>query len=178
MKPFVISQIRHRTRPPRWQRSGRAVIVCESRRVAASGACPRRHESVTVHCGGSVRKCVWVALAGRCHVPRVNRRRCNPRWRKSAVIGVHHTTDSRLGSYFAAGLEHAGLTHAAPILSAEANDETRFLTVTVALQNVADWRLRSQVHQVAMRVEDEHDVTVLCNFRPLDPLPFAARHAR
>jgi len=94
------------------------------------------------------------------------------------VIGVHHSTDSRLGSYFAAGLEHAGLTHAAPILSAEANDETRFLTVTVALQNVADWRLRSQVHQVAMRVEDEHDVTVLCNLRPLDPLPFAARHAR
>jgi len=42
------------------------------------------------------------------------------------VIGVHHTTDSKLGSYFAEGLEHAGLTHAAPILSAEANDETAF----------------------------------------------------
>ena len=178
MKPFVISQIRHRTRPPRWQRSGRAVIVRESRRVAASGACPRRHESLTVHCGGSVRKGVRVALAGRCHLPRVNRRACDARQRRSAVIGVHHTTDSRLGSYFAAGLEHAGLTHAAPILSAEANDETRFLKVTVALQNVADWKLRSQVHQVAMRVEDEHDVTVLCNFRPLDPLPFAAKHAR
>jgi hypothetical protein len=94
------------------------------------------------------------------------------------VIGVHHTTDSRLGSYFAAGLEHAGLTQAAPILSAEAKDESRFLTVTVALQNVADWRLRSQVHQVAMRVEDEHDVTVLCYFRPLEPLPFAPKHAR
>jgi hypothetical protein len=78
------------------------------------------------------------------------------------VIGVHHTTESRLGSYFAEGLEHAGLAHAAPILSAEANDEASFLTVIVALQNVADWRLRSQVHQVAMRVEDEHDVTVLC----------------
>ena len=50
--------------------------------------------------------------------------------------------------------------------------------MTVALQNVADWRLRSQVHQVAMRVEDEHDVTVLCWFRPRDPLPFAAKHAR
>ena len=102
--------------------------------------------------------------------------RCSPTTERGDR--VHHTTDSRLGSYFAEGLEHAGLTHAAPILSAEANDETRFLTVTVALQNVADWRLRSQVHQVAMRVEDEHDVTVLCNFRPLDPLPFAARHAR
>jgi len=48
----------------------------------------------------------------------------------------------------------------------------------VALQNVADWKLRSQVHQVAMRVEDEHDVTVLCYFRPLDPRPFAPKHAR
>jgi hypothetical protein len=48
----------------------------------------------------------------------------------------------------------------------------------VALQNVADWKLRSQVHQVAMRVEDEHDVMVLCVFRPLDPLPFAPKHAR
>jgi hypothetical protein len=103
---------------------------------------------------------------------------CDARRRKSAVIGVHHTTDSRLGSYFAEGLEHAGLTHAAPILSAEANDETRFLRVIVALPDVADWRLRSQVHQVAMRVEDEHDVTVLCYFRPLDPPAFAAKHAR
>lgn len=94
------------------------------------------------------------------------------------MIGVHHTTDSKLGSYFAAGLEHAGLTHAAPILSADANDETRFLTVTVAVQNVADWRLRSQVHQVAMRVEDEHDATVLCYFRPLGALASAPRHAR
>ena len=97
---------------------------------------------------------------------------------ESAVIGVHHTTDSMLGIYFAQGLEHAGLTHAAPIVSADANDETRFLKVTVALQNVADWKLRSRVHQVALRVEDEHDVTVLCFFRPLDPLPFAAKHAR
>ena len=94
------------------------------------------------------------------------------------MIGVHHTTESKLGVYFAEGLDHAGLTHAAPILSAEANNETRFLKVTVALQNVADWKLRSEVHQVAMRVEDEHDVTVLCYFRPLDPLPFAPRHAR
>jgi hypothetical protein len=98
--------------------------------------------------------------------------------RKSAVTGVHHTTDSKLGIYFAEGLEHAGLTNAAPILSAEANDETRFLKVTVAQQNVADWKLRSQVHQVAMRVEDEHDVTVLCYFRAADPLPFAPKHAR
>jgi hypothetical protein len=94
------------------------------------------------------------------------------------VIGVHHSTESRLGSYFAEGLEHVGLTQAAPILSADADDETRFLRVTVALQNVADWRLRSEVHQVAMRVEDEHDVTVLCYFRPCDPLPFVAKHAR
>jgi hypothetical protein len=100
------------------------------------------------------------------------------RQRKSAVIGVHHTTDSQLGIYFAQGLEHAGLTHAAPIVSADANDQTRFLKVTVALQNVADWKLRSRVHQVALRVEDEHDMTVLCFFRPLDPLPFAAKHAR
>jgi len=100
------------------------------------------------------------------------------RQRKSAVIGVHHTPDSQLGIYFAQGLEHAGLTHAAPIVSADANDETRFLKVIVALQNVADWKLRSRVHQVAMRVEDEHDMTVLCFFRPLDPLPFAAKHAR
>jgi hypothetical protein len=28
-----------------------------------------------------------------------------------------------------------------------------------------------------MRVEDEHDVTVLCYFRLLDPLPFAPKHA-
>ncbi len=119
-----------------------------------------------------------MTLAGRCQVPRVTRPACDARQRKSAVIGVHHTTDSKLSSYFAEGLDHAGLTHAAPILSAEANDETRFLKVTVALQNVADWKLRSQVHQVAMRVEDEHDVTVLCYFRPLDPLPFAAKHAR
>jgi hypothetical protein len=94
------------------------------------------------------------------------------------VIGVHHSTDSKLGIYFAEGLEHAGLTDAAPILSAVANDETRFLRVIVALQNVADWKLRSRVHQVAMRVEDEHDVTVLCCFRPLDPLQFAPKHAR
>ncbi len=94
------------------------------------------------------------------------------------MIGVHHATDSKLGSYFAEGLEHAGLTHAAPILAADADDEIRFLKVTVALQNVADWKLRSQVHQVAMRVEDEHDVTVLCYFRAADPLPFAPKHAR
>jgi hypothetical protein len=94
------------------------------------------------------------------------------------VIGVHHTSDSKLGSYFAEGLEHAGLTRAAPILSAEANDEARFLKVTVALQNVADWKMRSQVHEVAMHVEDEHDVTVQCFFRTLNPVPFAAKHAR
>jgi hypothetical protein len=103
---------------------------------------------------------------------------CEARQRKSTVIGVHHTTDSELGIYFAQGMEHAGLTYAAPILSADANDETRLLKVTVALQNVADWKLRSRVHQVAMRVEDEHYMTVLCFFRPLDPLPFAAKHAR
>ncbi len=117
-------------------------------------------------------------VAEACQSQPVTRRVCDARRRKSAVIGVHHTTESKLGSYFAEGLEHAGLSHAAPILSADANDETRFLKVIVALQNVADWKLRSRVHQVAMRVEDEHDVTVLCYFRPLDPLPFAAKHAR
>ena len=94
------------------------------------------------------------------------------------MIRVHHTSDSKLGIYFAEALEHAGLSRAAPILSAEADDETGLLKVTVALSNVADWKLRSQVHEVAMRVEDEHDVTVLCFFRPLDPVPFAPKHAR
>ena len=97
---------------------------------------------------------------------------------RARVIGVHHTSDSKLGIYFAEGLEHAGLTDAAPILSAKANDETRFLEVTMALQNVADWKLRSHVHEVAMHVEDEHDVTVRCRFRALDPVPFAPKHAR
>ena len=94
------------------------------------------------------------------------------------VIRMHHSSDSKLGSYFAHGLEHAGLSRAAPILSADADDDAGLLKVTVALPSVADWKLRSQVHQVAMRVEDEHDVTVLCYFRPLDPVPFAAKHAR
>ena len=91
------------------------------------------------------------------------------------VIRVHHSSDSKLGSYFAEGLEQAGLSRAAPILSAEADDDAGLLKVTVALSSVADWNLRSQVHQVAMGVEDEHDVTVLCYFRPLDPVPFAAK---
>jgi hypothetical protein len=90
---------------------------------------------------------------------------------------VHQTSDG-LVVYFAEGLEHAGLTPAATILSAAADDETGFLKVTVALQNVADWKLRSRVHEVAMRVEDEHDVTVLCSFRPLARLPFVPKHAR
>jgi hypothetical protein len=128
---------------------------------------------VTVHCGRSVRELSELRGRARQSHP-VTRRVCDARQRKSAVIGVHHTTESKLGSYFAAGLEHAGLSHAAPILAAEANGETRLLKVTVALQNVADWKLRSQVHQVALRVEDEHDVTVLCCFRPLDPLPTGA----
>jgi hypothetical protein len=80
-------------------------------------------------------------------VPGVTRRACDARQRKSAVIGVHHATDSKLSSYFAEGPKHAGLSRAAPILAAEASDEIRFLKVTVALQNVADWKLRSQVHQ-------------------------------
>ena len=94
------------------------------------------------------------------------------------MIRVHHSSDSKLGSYFAQGLEHAGLSRTAPILSAEADDEAGLLKVTVALSSVADWKLRSHVHQVAMRVEDEHDVTVLCYFRPLDPVAFAPKHAR
>ena len=94
------------------------------------------------------------------------------------MIRVHHSSESKLGSYFAEGLEQAGLGRAASILSAEADDDAGLLKVTVALSSVADWKLRSQVHQVAMRVEDEHDVTVLCYFRPLDPVPFAPKHAR
>ena len=94
------------------------------------------------------------------------------------VIRVHHSSNSKLNIYFAQGLEQAGLGLAASILSAEADDEAGLLKVTVALSSVADWKLRSQVHQVAMRVEDEHDVTVLCYFRPLDPVPFAPKHAR
>ena len=94
------------------------------------------------------------------------------------MIRVHYSSESELGIYFAEGLEHAGLNRAASILSAAADDEAGLLKVTVALSRVADWKLRSQVHQVAMRVEDEHDVTVLCYFRPLDPVPFAPKHAR
>ena len=94
------------------------------------------------------------------------------------MIRVHHISDGKLGIYFAEGLERAGLSRAVPILSAEADDEAGLLRVTVALSNVADWKLRSEVHQVAMRVEDEHDVTVLCFFRPLDPVPFAPKHVR
>jgi hypothetical protein len=94
------------------------------------------------------------------------------------VIRVHYASDSKLGRYFTEALEQAGLSRAAPVLSAEADDETGFLKVTVALSNAADWKLRSRVHQVAMRVEDEHKVKVLCLFRPLDPVPFAPRHLR
>ncbi len=94
------------------------------------------------------------------------------------VMGVHHSFESKLGIYFAEGLEHAGLGGAASIMSAEADDQAGLLKVIVALSRVADWKLRSQVHQVAMRIEDEHDVTVLCFFRPSDPVPFAPKHAR
>ncbi len=94
------------------------------------------------------------------------------------VIGVHHSAEGKLGSYFAEGLEQAGLSRAALIVSTEADDEAGLLKVTVALSSVADWKLRSQVHQVAVRVEDEHDVTVLCFFQPLDPVPFAPTRVR
>ena len=94
------------------------------------------------------------------------------------MIRVHHSSESKLGIYFAEGLEQAGLGRAASIVSAEADDEAGFLKVTVALSSIADWKLRSQVHQVAMRIEDQHDVTVLCHFRPLDPAPLAPKHAR
>ena len=99
-------------------------------------------------------------------------------WSGGRVIGVHHSAESKLGSYFAEGLEQAGLSRAALIVSTEAEDDAGLLKVTVALSSVADWKLRSEVHQVAMRVEDEHDVTVLCFFQPLDPVPFAPRHVR
>jgi hypothetical protein len=91
---------------------------------------------------------------------------------------LQQASDGTLGVYFAEGLEHAGLTETVQVLSAEANDENRLLKVTVALSNVADWTLRSRVHEVALRIEDEHDATVLCYFRPLDPIPFAPRHLR
>jgi hypothetical protein len=85
---------------------------------------------------------------------------CDASRRAVAAIGVHHITDSELGVYLVEGLEDVGLTRAAPILSGEANAETRFLEVTMALQNLGDWKMLSQVHQVAKHVEDEHDVTV------------------
>ena len=97
---------------------------------------------------------------------------------RARVISVHHTSAGQLGVYFAHGLEQAGLTHAAPIVSAEADDEACIVRVTMALQNVADWRLRSQIHEVAMRVEDEHNLTVLCFFRPSDPVPFGLERGR
>ena len=78
------------------------------------------------------------------------------------MVSVYQILDRQLGVYFAQGLEQAGLTQAAPILSSEADDEARIARVTMALQNVADWKLRSQIHEVAMRVEDEHNLTVLC----------------
>ena len=88
------------------------------------------------------------------------------------MVSVYQILDRQLGVYFAQGLEQAGLTQAAPILSSEADDEARIARVTMALQNVADWKLRSQIHEVAMRVEDEHNLTVLCYFRPSDPFSF------
>jgi hypothetical protein len=97
---------------------------------------------------------------------------------RARVSSVHPTSDGQLGVYFAQGLEQAGLTQAAPILSAEADDETRIVRVTMALRNVADWKLRSQIHEVARCVEDQHNLTVLCYFRPSDPFPFAAEHGR
>jgi hypothetical protein len=84
------------------------------------------------------------------------------------MTGVHEGIDSKLGGYFAEGLEDAGLSLAAPIVSTEGDDQSSILKVTVAVQNVADWKLRSQVNAVALRVEDEHDATVLCYFRGLD----------
>jgi hypothetical protein len=62
---------------------------------------------------------------------------------RGRVISVHRICDGKLGIYFAEGLEHAGLAHIAPIVSAEAEDGHTFLKVTVALQNVADPKLRS-----------------------------------
>jgi hypothetical protein len=103
---------------------------------------------------------------------------CDARRRADAAIGVHHITDSELGVYFVQGLEDVDRSRAAPILSGEANAETRFLEVAMALQNLAGWKIRPQVYQVANHVEGEHDVTVLCHFRPLDPVPFAPRPAR
>jgi hypothetical protein len=102
----------------------------------------------------------------------VTRRVCDARRGAGAAIGVHHTTDSELGVYFVQGREDAGLIQAAPILSGETNAEARFLEVTMALQNVADLEeaLPGPSGRDARR--DEHDVTVLCHFRPLDPVPF------
>jgi hypothetical protein len=97
---------------------------------------------------------------------------------RARVISVQPSSDGQLGVYFAGALELAGLAQAAPILSAEVDDETRIVRVTMVLRNVADWRLRSQIHEVAMRVEDERNVTVLCYFRPGDSVPFGPRRGR
>ena len=130
--------------------------------------------------GGGGRGLVLLAQACQNHPLPGQGVRCSVAWFAGGggVIGVHHSAESKLGSYFAEGLEQAGLSRAALIVSTETDEEAGLLKVTVALSSVADWKLRSEVHQVAVRVEDEHDVTVLCFFQPLDPVPFAPRHVR
>ena len=69
------------------------------------------------------------------------------------MVSVYQILDRQLGVYFAQGLEQAGLTQAAPILSSEADDEARIARVTMALQNVADWKLRSQIDACRRRAQ-------------------------
>jgi hypothetical protein len=79
------------------------------------------------------------------------------------MTGVHQATDSKLGGYFAEGLDDAGLTVAAPIVSTEADDHSGILKVTVALQNVADLEvaLPGQCGRDARRGRARRDGAVL-----------------
>jgi hypothetical protein len=89
-------------------------------------------------------------------------------WQRPLLVQTGHA-DGLVG----AAIEAGGSTK-----SARADAETAFLEVTVAFSNVADRKIRPQGPEVAMHVEDEHDVTVLCWFRPLDRVPVAPKHAR
>ena len=155
---------------PRWS----VVARCVGGICRTWGAAPMRG-SASRAMGPAASYC-WHRPA---RIPRSLARVCDAKdLVRGRVIGVHHSAESKLGSYFAEGLEQAGLGRAAVIVATEAEDDAGLLKVTVALSSVADWKLRSEVHQVAVRVEDEHDATVLCFFQPLDPVPFAPTRVR
>jgi hypothetical protein len=115
---------------------------------------PRVGEAKGSSAFASIDACQGEPLGRVLPASRVTRRVCDARRRADeptsrradAAIGVHHTTDSELGVYVVQGVEDVGLTPAAAILSGGANAETRFVEVTMALQNLADWKIRSQVH--------------------------------